>query len=333
MVTPAVARRDGARFGYEGHARSGNGYRSGANGSDQTTDQLARAVGLFSLGLGLAQVLAPQKVAELIGVEHDSGNAMRLIGLREIASGVGMLTQENPTGWAWLRVGGDVMDLALLNSAASSPHADHERVTKAKAAVLGVAALDTLLGTRLMTGQGKFPADSAHMGEAQVKAAVTVRKPLAEVYSFWEGFGNLPRFMSGVASVTDLGGGRLHWSMPGPAGLTVEFDSEISEATPNERIAWRTVEGAGIAASGEVLFRPAPVDRGTEVVYHARFNPPGGPLGEKIAGLFGPGLSMKMQADLNRSKQLLELGEIVQSDDSAVPGPNPAQPSAAAPAA
>jgi uncharacterized membrane protein len=75
-----------------------------------------------------------------------------------------------------------------------------------------------------------------------------------------------------------------------------------------------------------VRFRSAPGGRGTEVVFDATFNPPGGELGMKIAGFFADALSTKIGSDLRRFKQLVELGEIVHSDDSVLPGPNPAQP-------
>ena len=162
--------------------------------------------------------------------------------------------------------------------------------------------------------------------DVQVKAAVTVNAPLEEVYAFWNGFQNLPRFMNTLASVEITGDGRSRWTMRGPVGLAVHWDIEITEARPNESIAWRTAEGSRITASGDVRFRSAPGDRGTEVVYEAMFSPPGGELGKKIGELFADALGFKVGNDLRRSKQLIELGEIVHSDDSIVPGPNPARP-------
>src|SRR5918997_880790 len=94
------------------------------------TERLARALGWFSLGLGLAQIAAPRRVANLIGLPGDEGDqkVMRLVGAREIASGFGILAQTKPTPWLWSRVGGDAMDLALLRSAMDSPRADKDRV-------------------------------------------------------------------------------------------------------------------------------------------------------------------------------------------------------------
>ncbi len=96
-------------------------------------------------------------------------------------------------------------------------------------------------------------------------------------------------------------------------------------------IAWRSLEHADVQNHGTVRFVPAPGERGTEVVFDAKFSPPGGELGRKIAGFFAEALGTKIGSDLRRCKQLIELGEIVHSDDSVIPGPNPAQPPATVP--
>jgi uncharacterized membrane protein len=298
-------------------------------------ERLARALGWFSLGLGFAQIAAPDKVAQLVGVADDDETiaVMRVLGAREIASGLGILTQSKPAPWVWARVGGDAMDLALLRRALSSPRADHNRVAAATAAVAGIAAIDALCGTRL-TAEANTPDQTETMpqsGEVHAKAAITVNAPIAEVYAFWEDFRNLPRFMRDFASVEVSSDRSSSWTLTAPAGITLKWDIEIVEATANQRIAWHTAEGATLNAAGEVRFRSAPGGRGTEVVFDATFNPPGGELGKKIAGFFAEALGTKIGSDLRRFKQLVELGEIVHSDDSVIPGPNPAQPPSTVP--
>lgn len=56
-------------------------------------EQLARGLGWFSLGLGLAEVLAPRAVARITGVRTSNAGLIRLLGLREIAHGVGIFAQ------------------------------------------------------------------------------------------------------------------------------------------------------------------------------------------------------------------------------------------------
>lgn len=110
-------------------------------------DKLARGLGWFSIGLGLAEVLAPRAVANLTGV-RDAG-LLRLYGLREIACGVGILSSVRPAGWMWARAAGDVMDLATLGADSERP----SRSGPAALAVLGVAALDVLCGMQLSAAE------------------------------------------------------------------------------------------------------------------------------------------------------------------------------------
>ena len=312
-------------------ASQGNGHAS-INGD---MDRLARALGWFSLGLGFAQIAAPSKVAQLIGVENDDETitVMRVLGAREIASGLGILTQPKPAPWLWARVGGDAMDLALLRMALSSPRSDRNRVAAATAAVAGIAAVDALCSTRL-TAEADAPHQEQAMpqgGDVHAKAAITVNAPIAEVYAFWDDFQNLPRFMGDFATVEVSSDRGSRWTLTAPAGITLAWDVEITDVTPNQRIAWQTAQGTALNAAGEVRFRTAPGERGTEVVFDATFSPPGGELGKKIAGFFAEALGTKIGSDLRRFKQLVELGEIVHSDDSVIPGPNPAQPPATVP--
>ena len=111
----------------------------------------ARGLGWFSIGLGLAQVAVPRRMTRLVGVRDDdtNRNTMFAIGLREIASGVGILAGDRPVTPAWSRVGGDVMDLALLGRAMTSARSKKNRVAAATAAVLGVTAIDWLTGRDL----------------------------------------------------------------------------------------------------------------------------------------------------------------------------------------
>jgi L-ascorbate metabolism protein UlaG (beta-lactamase superfamily) len=85
-----------------------------------TGKQLARSLGWFSLGLGIAEVLAPKRLGKLIGAPGREW-LLRAAGLREIASGVGLLTAREDAGalskWMWARVAGDAVDLALLGAA------------------------------------------------------------------------------------------------------------------------------------------------------------------------------------------------------------------------
>lgn len=111
-------------------------------------DQLARALGWFSVALGVAEVVAPRQLGRALGVEPNA-NLVRAVGLREIASGVGILTGRQRAGWLWSRVAGDAMDLALLGAAIGTGSGNRTRVAAATAAVAGVTALDVYVSRRM----------------------------------------------------------------------------------------------------------------------------------------------------------------------------------------
>src|SRR5687768_10776198 len=71
--------------------------------------QLARNLGAFSIGLGLAEILFPRQLARLIGVSEEHDKTLLLLGLREMASGLGIM-QGKPAYFLWSRVAGDIMD-------------------------------------------------------------------------------------------------------------------------------------------------------------------------------------------------------------------------------
>ena len=298
------------------------------------TNKLANALGWFSIGLGLAQIAAPRSVARLIGVKDDGKNTalMRTIGMRELASGIGLLNQPRAPQWMWSRVAGDVMDLALLGSALNASDNNRSRTVAATAAVLGVTALDVLCGQQLERQQSEEPVadqDSTKNKEAdrQVTRSITINRSPDDVYRFWRRLDNLPQFMKHLESVEVIDEQRSHWKANGPADRTVEWDAVITDDRPNELIAWQAEDGADVYNEGTVRFREAPGGRGTEVTVDLRYDPPGGAAGVAVAKLLHREPGQQVYDDLRRLKQVLELGEVVVSDATAYAGtPHPAQP-------
>lgn len=297
-------------------------------------DRLANALGWFSIGLGLAQIAAPRSVARLIGVKDDDKTTtlMRTIGVRELASGIGILNQPRAPGWAWSRVAGDVMDLALLGSALNASDNNRGRTVAAGAAVLGVTALDVLYGQQVKRQKSEEAmADergtTARDGDREVTQSITINRPPDEVYGFWRRLDNLPHFMRHLESVEVIDDQRSHWRAKGPADKTVEWDAVITQDRPNELIAWQAEGKADVYNEGTVRFRPAPGGRGTEVVVDLRYDPPGGAAGVAVAKLLHREPGQQVYDDLRRLKQVLEIGEVVVSDATAYAGtPHPAQP-------
>jgi uncharacterized membrane protein len=279
----------------------------------------ANVLGWLSVGLGLAQLIAPRQVARWIGVEEDEDTelALRAVGVRELACGVGLLSHSHSAGWAWARVAGDVMDLALL--AAAPRRNGAERTLGAAASVLGITLLDAQ--TALQLGR---ESDLAQSG-VSVLQSVTINRSPEDVYAFFRDLENLPRFMSHLIYVR-VHNGRSHWRAKGPLGTAVEWDAELIEDRPGELIAWRSVAEADVPNSGRVEFRPGPGGRGTELVVDLNYDPPAGALGVRLAQIFQVEPAQEIASDLRRLKQVLETGEVMHSDASIHHGMHPARP-------
>ena len=289
-------------------------------------EKLAQGLGWFSIGLGLAEVLAPRGVAKIAGVRGNTA-LIRLFGLREIASGIGIFMQgKRPAAAVWSRVAGDALDLAALASAFASSDSKKGRVAFATANVLTVTALDVICAQQLSSRNG----NTTTGGGTRVKKSIIINRAPEELYQFWRDFENLPRFMKHLEAVRVTGEGRSHWVAKAPAGGSVEWDALITEDRPNEMIAWRSLEGADVENNGSVSFERAAGGRGTIVRVEMEYNPPGGTLGSWIAKLFGEEPGQQAQEALRCFKQVVETGEVIVSEgtlwDNGLLTQRPAQP-------
>jgi uncharacterized membrane protein len=279
--------------------------------SDRNQERLAHFLGWFSIGLGTAEIVAPRQLGRMIGVgEHPV--LMPLMGMREITSGVGILSQRKPAGWLWSRVAGDMLDLALLGVAMASPGTQRWRTAMAIGAVAKVTVLDIFCAQQMSRKTG-LTIDSLRRqneGPIEVIRSLAVNKPPDEVYSFWRNIANLPRFMSHLESVEVTGEGRSRWVAKAPAGTHVEWEAKITDDRPNERISWRSLEGATVENRGTVRFERGPGGQGTIVRLELEYNPPAGRIGAAIAKLFGEEPGEQVADDLRRFKRVIETGEI-----------------------
>jgi uncharacterized membrane protein len=286
--------------------------------------RLALGLGCFSIGLGLTELFAPRAIAKVTGVRGNT-RLIRLFGLREIASGIGIFAQHRrPAAAVWSRVAGDVLDLAALGSAYASPKSDKGRVFFATANVVAVTALDVICAKQLSSNDHRKGATNL------VSKSLIINRSPEEIYEFWRDFENLPAFMRHLQSVRVMDDGRSHWVASGPAGTSVEWDAEIIEDRPNELIAWRSLEGADVENSGSVRFERAPGNRGTIVRVEIKYKPPGGVIGEWLAKLMGSDPEHQSLEALRCLKQLMETGEVILSDgavwDNGYLSQRPAQP-------
>lgn len=146
-------------------------------------------------------------------------------------------------------------------------------------------------------------------GNSLVARAVTINRPVGEVFAYFRDFANLPTFMENVERIDILDAKRSHWVVKAPAGKTVEWDAVVTEEAQDSVIAWTSEPGADVANSGRVEFRDAGA-RGTVVTTTIAYDPPAGIVGKLIAKMFQREPAIQARRDLRRFKQLMETGEI-----------------------
>jgi hypothetical protein len=114
------------------------------------SDRLARALGWFSIGLGLAELIAPGRITRALGMEgHET--LVRAYGAREIGHGIVSLSPDKHLG-LWSRVAGDGLDIATLMRAMRPDNPNRDKVGMALAMVLGVTLLD-IIGAQSVTAR------------------------------------------------------------------------------------------------------------------------------------------------------------------------------------
>ena len=108
---------------------------------DSATDALARGLGVFSVAVGLVALIAARSLSRALGM-WGSHTMIRAYGLREIATGAGILAAKDPTPWIWGRVAGDALDAAALAPGLHPGNPRRGNVAVALAVAGGAAALD-----------------------------------------------------------------------------------------------------------------------------------------------------------------------------------------------
>lgn len=269
---------------------------------------LGTALGWVSIALGASQVLAPRAFARATGLPRFDW-LYRAIGLRELACGIGLLSQPKSPMWKWARVAGDTMDTMVIGAAMFSPRSDRSRLAATAAIAAGITALDVRAGAWPRRSPSSEPMKDAQ-GQRHVLKSLTVNASPEECYRLWRDFERFPQFMRHIESVQKLDDKRSHWVATGPAGSHVEWDAEITSDEPNRLLAWRSTGSSDVYNTGSVQFSPAPGGKGTLLQVEMQYRPPAGNAGAMVAMLFGEEPSQQMEGDLRRFKQLIECGEI-----------------------
>ena len=177
---------------------------------------------------------------------------------------------------------------------------------------LGIAAVGGYLAYRAATGNDPVM-KAAGLGGGQVSSkpifvehSVVIERPPQQVYDFWRKLDNLPQIMSHLEEVTQLDPKRSRWVAKAPLGTHVEWEAEIVNDKPGERIGWHSLPGATVDNAGSVQFEGLPGGNSTRVHVALSYRPPAGALGAAVAKLFGEEPSQQIAEDLQKFKQTFE---------------------------
>lgn len=132
-----------------------------------------------------------------------------------------------------------------------------------------------------------------------IEKSITVDVPVRTAYDQWTQFESFPRFMDGVEEVRQLDDKHLHWKAR-IAGVTREWDAEIVDQTPDERITWRAVDGT--TNVGTVSFA-SPNPTATQVTLRMEVETEG--LVEKVGDALNL-IDHQVKDDLKNFKRFIE---------------------------
>jgi uncharacterized membrane protein len=167
---------------------------------------------------------------------------------------------------------------------------DTNTATRVVYGLVGAAAAFTVV---------RFALGARRQGSVNVEESVEVDVPIRTAYDQWTQFEEFPRFMEGIEEIRQLGDTRLHW-VARVGGIRREWDAEITEQRPDERVAWRSTDGAENA--GVVTFHRISDDR-TRVTVQLGFTPRG-PV--EVVGQAMGAIRQRTQGDLDRFKTFIE---------------------------
>ena len=132
-----------------------------------------------------------------------------------------------------------------------------------------------------------------------LEKSIEVNVPVRTSYNQWTQFEEFPRFMDGVKEVTQLDDTRLHWKAE-IAGQDKEWDAEITEQAPDQRIAWTSRGGA---INGGVVTFHRLSDVTSKVMLQLEYDPQG--FVENVGDALGV-VSSRVQGDLERFREFIE---------------------------
>jgi uncharacterized membrane protein len=182
--------------------------------------------------------------------------------------------------------------------------------TIAAAAVVAGASMPALLRWMRRAGAAKR--------SVNIRTTIVVERPLHDVFEFCRDFENFPKIVDVLLSVQDTQDGRSHWAVRSPSGHSLEWDATVTKYLPNSVIAWESVPGSIVEASGLMRFSPLS-DTETRLDITLTYIPLRTDLGEAFRALFNPSNSKRLRSELAQAPQVLarETGNALEPAKSA----------------
>jgi len=134
---------------------------------------------------------------------------------------------------------------------------------------------------------------------ANIEQSIDVEVPISTAYNQWTQFEEFPQFMEGVDEIRQIDDRHVHWVVSF-GGTQHEWDAEITEQNPDERVAWKNTDGKDNA--GVVTFHQLAADR-TRIMVQMDWAPEG--VKEKLGATLGFD-QRRIEGDLERFKALIE---------------------------
>jgi uncharacterized membrane protein len=135
----------------------------------------------------------------------------------------------------------------------------------------------------------------------KIEDTIDVQVPVQQAYNQWTQFEDFPRFMEGIQSVQQLDDTHVHW-VAEIRGERREWTTEITEQQPDEKVAWKTIEGE-VKNDGVVTFEPI---AGGQTRINVQMDVEGESTGEDVAGDLLGVVERQVRGDLERFKELIE---------------------------
>ncbi|HEY2674320.1 MAG TPA: SRPBCC family protein [Rugosimonospora sp.] len=153
---------------------------------------------------------------------------------------------------------------------------------------------------------------SRRPGDNAIEASVAIHRPVADVFSFYRDFENLPRFLGDVMAIERIGAATFRWTIEGPLGIRLRSTIKLAEERANELIRYETTAPPGMRTRWAVHFTPGPGPGRTEV--REVLKTPFGGLGRTALSLVGKPPAEEVAANLRRLKQVMETGGVTDTD-------------------